>query len=131
MRNFESGYKLHEQLEENFLARYFGPHRKIQNFARELILDKKKILAKILNLDINFLGADINPNEFIRKFKEKEIYISAFPNGRVQKKTFDTGWHTSGQPNYDINKLAWESKIFIRVILGIFILNLIIIPFMW
>jgi hypothetical protein len=73
-KKFESNKNFHITLENEFLKRYFGSHKDIQNFGKQLLSDKNKLIAQSLNKDIVFFGNDINPEEFITKFKSKPIY---------------------------------------------------------
>ncbi len=70
-RKFESEENIHLTLEANFLRKYFGSHKEIQEFGKILLLEKKKSVAQALNKDIAFFGNDIKPKEFLAKFKTK------------------------------------------------------------
>lgn len=71
-RKFESEQNIHLDLEANFLRKYFGPHKEIQDFAKYLLMNYKgKSFAKALNKDVAFFGNDIQPREFLAKFKKK------------------------------------------------------------
>jgi len=63
-KKFESNKTFHIDLEKYFLRRFFGIHGDIQEFGKQLLLNKDKKIAQELNKDIAFFGNDINPIEF-------------------------------------------------------------------
>ena len=70
-KKFESEQNIHIALEANFLRKYFGSHKEIQEFGKSLLLNRKRNVAQALNKDVAFFGNDIRPIEFLTKFKKK------------------------------------------------------------
>lgn len=86
-KNFNDRHEIAKRIENNFLQRYFGTNKKIIQFAKELIRKNRKDMAKELNIAIQLLGSDVEPNVIINRiikkftenqnsFNEDEVIIS-------------------------------------------------------
>ena len=75
---FNEASKLQKQIEHDFLGKYFGSDPGVRELGRELILLKRKDLARELNKTVKVLGIPYNAsnvalgdrNQFISKFLE-------------------------------------------------------------
>ncbi len=74
-------------LERDYLRRYFGTNEKILNFAKSLILSKKRDAARDLNKAVNLLGSAVDPDVIIKKIKQKhQTYVRpAYRDGRSKE----------------------------------------------
>ncbi len=64
-KNFNERHEIAKAIENNFLQKYFGTSKKIIQFAKELIRKNRKDMAKELNIAVQLLGSDIEPNIII------------------------------------------------------------------
>ena len=96
-RKFESEENIHLTLEANFLRKYFGSHREIQEFGKSLLLNKKKSVAQALNKDVAFFGNDIKPKKFLAKFKAKTEKQNASERANSRTSTSDASNQTPFQ----------------------------------
>lgn len=78
-KNFNDRFEIAKAIENNFLQKYFGTNKKIIQFAKELIRKNRKDMARELNIAVNLLGSNIEPNVIIKKIIDK------FPS----QKTYD------------------------------------------
>lgn len=81
-KQYEHRREIANQLELEYLQRYFGKNNRIINFARDLIVSGDKKAAQELNNAVRVLGSDIDPSIVISKItrapKEKSQFISEF-----------------------------------------------------
>ena len=70
-KNFERRRELAQSMELEFLARYFGRNPQIIEFARRLILAKRKDAAKRLNAIIDVVGDSVSPDNVIAQVKSE------------------------------------------------------------
>jgi len=64
-KNFNDRFEIAKAIENNFLQRYFGTNKKIVQFAKELISKNRKDMARELNIAVQLLGSNIDPNIII------------------------------------------------------------------
>lgn len=69
-KDYKNQNLIADELELNFLRKYFGDDKKIINFARELIHAGNKNAAAYLNKSVAIIGASIPPNELIAKIRK-------------------------------------------------------------
>jgi len=78
-KNFNDRFEIAKAIENNFLQKYFGTNKKIIQFAKELIRKNRRDMARELNIAVNLLGSNIEPNVIIKRIIDK------FPS----QKTYD------------------------------------------
>jgi curved DNA-binding protein CbpA len=78
-KNFNDRFEIAKAIENNFLQIYFGTNKKIIQFAKELIRKNRRDMARELNIAVNLLGSNIEPNVIIKRIIDK------FPS----QKTYD------------------------------------------
>ena len=60
-KDFHRRNEIAGHLEHEFLERYFGGNPIIQDFAKELVVTRKKEAAKVLNDLVSVMGSDVDP----------------------------------------------------------------------
>ena len=68
---FNTRFELANDLEKQFLRKYFGSNPQVLKFAKELIMRNQKDAAKELNKAVNLLGSEVDPNIIIEKIVKK------------------------------------------------------------
>jgi len=66
-KQFEGRHSLAALLENDFLSTYFGDHPKTVEFARKLVLERRREAALALNNMVRVLGLNSDPNRIIGK----------------------------------------------------------------
>jgi curved DNA-binding protein CbpA len=66
-KQFEGRHSLAALLENDFLSTYFGDHPKTMEFARKLVLERRREAALALNNMVRVLGLNSDPNRIIGK----------------------------------------------------------------
>ena len=66
-KQFEGRHSLAALLENDFLSTYFGDHPKTMEFARKLVLERRREAALALNTMVRVLGLNSDPNRIIGK----------------------------------------------------------------
>jgi curved DNA-binding protein CbpA len=84
-KKFNNAKEIADTLENKFLEKYFGKNKEIKNFAKTLILNKKKSAAKELNDVAILFGDGIDAKTIINGIKVK-FEINQFGN---VKKSYD------------------------------------------
>ena len=67
VKQFEERHSLAALLENDFLSNYFGDHPKTMEFARKLVLQRRREAALALNNMVRVLGLNTDPNRIIGK----------------------------------------------------------------
>jgi curved DNA-binding protein CbpA len=75
-KEFEKRHKISEDMERNFLHKYFGKNDQIIQFAKELIRGGHKQAAKELNRTISVIGNNFDSSMIIHRIKEKYFPVS-------------------------------------------------------
>lgn len=81
-KQFSKRKEIAKYLEQNFLETYFGKSEVILSFARELIRQSRKDVAKELNKVITILG-DSEPDEIINRLKNKHKIKTAVDTEKI------------------------------------------------
>jgi curved DNA-binding protein CbpA len=70
-KKFDKAKAIASRLEKEYLERYFGANRNVQNFAKWLLLNDKRQIALEVNKATVVLGKRFNANKFIDSFITK------------------------------------------------------------
>lgn len=84
-RAFAHRAELASTLEKRFLERYFGTNPGILAYARRLIADGEKAAARELNMLVDVLGSDPDPNLLIARVDEKFGLVAKRDRARLSE----------------------------------------------
>lgn len=93
-KDFNNAQKIAKDIEQNYLAKYFGSNPKIVGFARELLLGKRLDAAKELNKVVIRLGSAIDPTTVISRINNDFPYMHPFTARAAPSNDF-SGVHKS------------------------------------
>jgi len=74
-KNFDQAKVIAKELENEYLAKYFGPNQDLQLFSKWLLQNKRRDIALEVNKVVNVLGGNYSVKDIIDKFVEKHSLV--------------------------------------------------------